>query len=290
MKKLIIGTAQLAFKYGISNKGLKTSESEMKSMLSYLNKKNFDLIDTAIDYGESEKILGKIGISNFKVITKLPKLNPSIVDIDGWVKGQVIDSICRLNINSLYGLLLHNPSDLWGPYSNKLIKALKNIKNSGLVSKIGVSIYNPIELNKIFKLLNFDIVQSPMNLIDRRLEKSGWLYRLNDKGVEIHARSIFLQGLLLMQRNEIPSKFEKWSRIWNEWELKIYNNKNNAILKCLSYPLSFPQIQNIVIGANNLLQLDEIVSASFKKIIKEDLSFMISNDEMLINPSNWKNL
>lgn len=290
MKKIILGTAQLAFKYGISNKGFKINQSEMKSILSYLTNKNFDLIDTAINYGESEKILGKIGISNFRVITKLPKLNNRILDIDCWVKEQVMGSICRLKVNSLYGLLLHNPSDLWGPYSKKLIKALENIKKSGFVSKIGVSIYNPNELDKIFPLLNFDIIQSPVNLIDRRLERSGWLYKLNDKGIEIHARSIFLQGLLLMQRKDIPTKFEKWSKIWNEWELKVKGNKTNAILKCLSYPFSLPQIQNIVIGVNNKLELDEIVSATSKKISKEDLSFMISDDEMLINPSKWKNL
>ena len=95
--------------------------------------------------------------------------------------GQVHDSCAKLGVNSLYGLLLHNSSDLHGCYGSALNEALCDLKLSGLVSKIGISIYDPSELDQIIQLIDIDLIQAPLNLIDRRIETSGWLYRLKKK-------------------------------------------------------------------------------------------------------------
>jgi hypothetical protein len=290
MKKIILGTAQFGLKYGINNLEDRVKPSEVKSILDYAIVNGFDLIDTAVSYGQCEKILGKIGVNNFKIISKLPKVPKSIIDISAWVREQTVASINRLGVNSLYGLLLHYPLDLIGPQGGILIKALRDLKTSGLVLKVGVSIYDPKELDSIFSLLKIDIVQSPLNIVDRRLVTSGWLSRLKNEQIEVHVRSVFLQGLLLMQRNKIPSKFERWSSIWDKWISMLDESRLNAVTACLSYPLSLPDVDCIIVGADNTAQLKDIILASKTKTAKQDWSFMVSNDQMLINPSNWSDL
>ena len=290
MKKILLGSAQFGMNYGINNPNQRVELSEIRSILNIARESNLDTIDTAISYNESEQVLGTIGIESFKLISKLPKLPDNILDINIWVRDQTISSINRLNVKSLHGLLLHHSSDLLGPNGPRLKKALYELKSSGLVSKIGISIYDPEELDNIFPLMKIDIVQCPLNLIDRRIETSGWLSKLYHENIEVHVRSVFLQGLLLIDRNKIPSKFEKWSNIWDQWSNKLNKKGLNALDACLSYPLSLKEVNYIIVGVDNTKQLKDIIYVSKKKIVKEDWSFMISNNSMLINPSNWSDL
>ena len=130
-------------------------------------------------------------------------------------------------------------------------------------------------------------MQAPLNLIDRRLETSGWLSKLHSEEIEIHTRSVFLQGLLLMPRNKIPKKFNKWSKYWDRWFLELKKNRLSAAEACLLYPLSLPEIDRVIVGVDNVSQLNEVITNSKSQKSKIDWSFMISNDQNLINPSNW---
>lgn len=288
-KKISIGSAQFGMDYGVSNLNGKVTFQEVESILEFSKKAKIRLIDTAISYGKSEDILGKIGISNFQIVSKLPKI-PDNVDPHSWIIKQVEGSINRLKIEQLYCLLLHQPTDLKGPYLNVISEALNFLKSSGLVTKIGASIYRPEDLDDIYPLINLDVIQSPMNIVDRRLEKSGWLAKLHKDGVEIHARSVFLQGLLLMQRNKIPLKFEKWSFIWDKWNYELDKRKLNSIAECLAYPSCLNEIDRVIVGVNSLFQLKNIISASKIEPSNQNWSFMISNDDKLINPSNWSSI
>lgn len=290
MKKLSLGTAQFGMNYGISNQKGKVKAQEVKKILKLAKNSNIDTIDTAIIYGDSEKVIGNLGFKNFQIITKLPSLHENCEDIYSWVEKNVKLSLKRLKTSSLHGLLVHRTEDLLGNNGMKLINALKIIKKNGLVKKIGISIYDPSECEKVMKLTRMDIVQAPLNIIDRRLDFSGWLSRLHAEEVEIHTRSVFLQGLLLMPRNRIPNIFNKWSKIWDQWALKLKNNNLSALEACLSYPLSLPEIDKIIVGVENVNQLRDIIDKSNSKKIKNDFSFMVSNDQMLINPSNWQTI
>ena len=157
----------------------------------------------------------------------------------------------------------------------------------GLVKKIGVSIYDPSECEKFMQLTRFDIVQAPLNIVDRRLETSGWLSKLYSEEIEIHTRSVFLQGLLLMPNNRIPKNFYKWSNVWEKWSLELKKNDLSAVEACLLYPLSLPEIEHVIVGVDSADQLNELIKRSKSKHSQIDFSFMISNDQSLINPSNW---
>ncbi len=287
MSKLALGTAQFGLDYGIANESGKIKILDAKNILEFARVSKIDLIDTAIGYGDSEKVIGEIGAQEFKIVSKLPPFTENLLDIDLWLKNNVQSSLKRLGVKFLYGLLLHRPGDLRGDMGKKLIKALKKIQSQGLIKKIGLSIYDPRELDEFINLIEPDIIQAPLNIIDRRLETSGWLSKLHQSGIEVHTRSTFLQGLLLIPIKKIPSKFDKWNSIWEKWNSELFKNNLNASEVCLSYPLSLPEVTRVIVGIDNLNQLKNLVKISKNNTVKKDWSFMISNDPMLIDPTKW---
>lgn len=290
MSRLSLGTVQFGLKYGIANQSGRIKLEEVKKILQVAKNANIDLIDTAISYGDTEKIIGDSGIKDFKFVSKLPALPKHEADIESWVEKNVQFSIKRLGIKSLYGLLIHKSENLLENSGKKLIQALNRMKLAGLVKKIGISIYDPSECEKIFNLTRIDIVQAPLNIMDRRLVDSGWLSKLHSEKVEIHIRSVFLQGLLLMSRNLIPDYFNQWSGIWDQWSSELKKNNLNPLEVCLSYPFSLPEIDRIIVGVDSAYQLNDIIYKSKSQLPEIDWSFMISSDQKLINPSNWNNL
>ena len=288
--KLALGTVQFGLSYGIANQSGQVNLSEARNILEQAAKAQVDLLDTAIAYGDSEDVLGKIGVAEFKVVSKLPALPESCADIDLGVDEQVEGSLNRLGCSSLYGLLLHRSENLLGNSGKTLIDSLNRLKSDGLVQKVGISIYDPSELDEVMHLMRIDLVQAPLNIIDRRLETSGWLSSLHREGVEVHTRSAFLQGLLVMPRNKIPAKFDVWATLWDSWASELEEKDLSAAAACLSYPLSLPEVDRVVVGVDSVDQLKALIAASQIQPPQHDFSFMTSEDQMLINPSRWSEL
>jgi len=287
--RLALGTAQFGMKYGLSNTVGKVPQPEIQKMLNFALNNSIDLLDTAISYGSSEECLGHAGVSDFKVITKLPPIPDNCKNIYQWVEEQIAASRSRIGVDAFYGLLLHKSSDLIGVNGSELYTVLDAHRRNGEILKIGVSIYSPQELDLIYKKFSIDIVQAPFNLIDRRLHTTGWLDRLKSRGVEVHTRSIFLQGLLLMPSNDIPAKFNRWSDLWVRWNQWRLENTVSSIKACISFARQFGAIDRIIVGANSLGELQEITNA-FSSDFFEPFPDVESSDEMLLNPSNWNSL
>ncbi len=289
VSRLALGTAQFGLNYGIANQVGQISRMEAGAMLEIAEKNEIDTLDTAIVYGESETCLGEIGTQGFRLISKLPGLPDGCSDVGAWLKQQVAASLSRLGLTSIYGLLLHRPEQLIGHNGEVLYSALQSLKDYGLVQKVGVSVYAPSELSALMAKFNFDLIQAPFNLIDRRIYESGWLDRLKDIGVEVHTRSVFLQGLLLMPQADIPIKFMPWRDLlqkWSQWQIA---NNISALQACLAFPLSFPQIDRVVVGADSVRQLAEIIQAANVKINNTEPTLQC-DDEQLINPAMWAKL
>ena len=169
MSRLALGTVQFGLNYGVANRSGQVSRSMAKAMLAHALEGGVDMLDTAVAYGESEECLGEIGTGGFKVVSKLPTVPESCPDIDVWVREQINMSLTRLGVKSLYGLLLHRPDQLLEANGKALYIALQRLKEAGKVQKTGVSIYAPDQLTDLASRFRFDIVQAPLNLVDRRL-------------------------------------------------------------------------------------------------------------------------
>lgn len=288
--KLALGTVQFGLSYGIANQSGKVTVKEARRILTLASENGIDVIDTAIAYGDSEEVLGDLGVDRFKIVTKLPAVPQGLSNIDAWIEHQIEESLTRLGQSSVYGLLLHYSGNLLGDTGKQVIQTLGRLQSSGLVQKIGVSIYDPSELDLVTQITNIDLVQAPLNLVDRRLESSGWLKRLHERGVEVHTRSTFMQGLLLMPRGKIPQKFERWSKIWDAWHTGLKQRQASPATACLNYPLSLPEIDRVVVGVDTVQQLQSLIEIVMKPTIVDDWSMLISQDDQLINPSQWSKL
>jgi aryl-alcohol dehydrogenase-like predicted oxidoreductase len=283
--KLALGTAQFGLDYGIANPQPKVAYEESKSILDYAVGQGMTVLDTAMGYGDSEARLGDIGVEAWKVISKISEL-PTGEDAVTWITNAVQASLTKLKIKSLYGLLLHRPVQLLSDQGPEIYAALQRLKAEGLVEKIGVSIYQPAELECILSVGHVDLVQSPLSVLDRRLIVSGWLDRLADRGVEIHVRSVFLQGLLLMSVEQRPHKFDRWSRLWNSYHEWVNESGLTPLEASLAYVLAIPQVSQVVVGVNSLNHIEEILQARIG--FAPDWSPALSiNDEELLNPLAW---
>ena len=284
--KIVIGTAQFGMDYGISNKQGKMPKKFVSRIIDLAKKYEIDTLDTAPAYGDSEKRLGKLGVQDFKVISKISEFSNEYSNINNAIRSQIEKSLERLNIQSMHGLLIHKSEHLLSNDGDKIYEALIAAKNENLVKKIGVSVYSPEEILKIISRYDVDMFQTPFNIIDRRIETSGCLDILSKKSIEVHARSVFLQGLLLIPKYEMPDKFKHWSNIWNDWHDWLSENSISAVHACLNFVLEHPQINKIVVGIENAEQLEEIVAFSNKSLSYKHPSIEC-DDINLINPANW---
>lgn len=286
LNNLCLGTANFGQKYGY-NKNLQITYSEIERILIFVRKNCINMIDTANSYGETEKILGNFGVNDLKIITKIPALPDNKVSIDDdWFLKKLDKSLKNLKVQKLYGLLFHRVEDLKNSRGKEIYNDAINLKSEKIVNKIGVSIYNPNDLEWILKEFDFDIIQVPLNIFDGRIVTSGWVDRLYKNNIEIHARSIFLQGKLLMNQKDLPSYFQTWKKQWQKWDNWLLKENVSALSTCLNYILSHKKISKIILGVDNLNQLVEI-SEYIYNYEKPNYPSISLNNEMLINPVNW---
>jgi aryl-alcohol dehydrogenase-like predicted oxidoreductase len=290
-ERIALGTVQFGLSYGVANTTGQIGIDECERIVNEASLFGINTLDTAIGYGNSERVLGKLSLDNsWKIISKLPKLpDAAFDDVFSWVMSEVAASIRRLGVGTLYGLLLHYPSQLLSPIGPMLYESLRQLKTMGYVKKIGISIYEPEELDQMLGNMQFDIVQAPLSILDRRIVDSGWALRLRAMGIELHTRSAFLQGLLLMEDGKRPEKFERWQSIWIEWRRWLSINHLTPLEACLQYVRSIDQVDRVVIGVDSVAQLREILSSvgcgqtglpNWPKDI----------DAVLLNPSYWSEL
>lgn len=291
VKKLALGTAQFGLNYGVSNVCGKVQILEVDRILRTALDLGIDTIDTAAAYGKSEAVLGSL-LNNFKVFstyTKIRALPCDVIKVEKWISSEVYGSMERLNCSNIAGVLLHDAKQLLGPNGKEIYRTLNILKSRGVFKHIGVSVYYPSDLELLLKNFNFDIVQFPFSIVDRRFLKNGLMRRLNKMGVIIHTRSVFLQGLLLMQLEARPEKFSIWKELWEQWHQWLEKSGQTALEGSLQYVLSFKEIDRIIVGVENVSQLVEIANASARNIKNTPEIFLI-DDERLLIPSNWSNL
>lgn len=287
--KLSLGTAQFGFHYGVANATGRVTAEEADAVLHRAQESGMDMLDTAIAYGESESILGALSVQAWKVVTKLPPVPDDCRDVGQWVNEQALGSINRLGVTRLHGLLLHRPSQLLENMGPSLHAALQTLKAQGLVSKIGISVYAPAELDSLFEKYTFDLVQAPLNILDRSLMDSGWANQLKYAGIEVHTRSAFLQGLMLMPASMRPSKFNRWSEIWAEWDRWLSETGLSPLQACLRYTNTLDCIDRVVVGVDTIAQLEEIIEAAEGELNSLP-EFKPLQDYRLINPASWNQL
>ncbi len=285
-KKIIIGSANFNQIYGIKKNFIKSKE--INKLLNFAQKNKIKKIDTSPAYNKSEKIIGLFSKKKIKVISKIPQLPKNLKknQIKNWVTQSITKSLENLKVKKFECILLQDAEVLLSKNGKEIYKCMKNIKNKKLTNKIGISIYEFNKLKKIFSKFQFDTVQVPFNILDQRLVTTGWLKKFKKKNIEVHARSIFLQGLLLLRSKQLPKKLNYLKKHWVIWENWLKKNKFNPLQVCLSFVLKYKNLDGVIVGQNNLEQFKQIIKL---RLIKKN--FILPNlkipNRKLIDPRQW---
>ena len=286
-ERLVIGTTAFGQPYGSTNTRGQVPEAVAGEVLERASALGIDTIDTAPAYGAAEALLGRLPQAKpFGVVTKfsLPRetkgLDPAAAAVEGL--GRSLRDLDRRKVDAL---LLHRGSDLLGPLGDDLLRGLRQAKTNGLANRVGVSIYDGDEIDAVLSRCRPDIVQLPLSVVDQRLITGGHLERLADLGVEVHARSAFLQGLLLA-----PERRPGWAADCPHllrFDEKCAASGLTPLQICLGFLLARPEVQRIVVGATSVGELDAIVEAANDPATGRSWpSFALTNTPLL-DPRRW---
>ena len=284
MNRIVLGGAQLGLPYGILNGGETLSREEVARILDTAAGHGIDAIDTAIAYGQSESVIGETAQNRFKIISKLPPIPLDVSNVSQWVRTQVDASLSRLKCTSLDALLLHRSQDLTDAHGAELYAAINSLKVEKIIQRFGVSIYTPDELNGIIETFDIDVVQAPLNVFDRRI--LGVIDQLTALNIEVHVRSVFLQGVLIAKPENRPQRFQPWSDHFARFDEWVLSSGVSAMACCLGFALQQSGVAKLVIGTTSPESLTEIMTSipNMKLEVPADLQ---SSSEQLIDPRVW---
>lgn len=279
-KKLIIGSANFMNNYGVNK--YRVNNKEIKKIIHSAKKYNILKIDTADSYLKNKSIYKNLN-SKFKFTTKI------IPDMR-WRSLEFCEKKFEKHSSKLYNnridtFFLHDYRILLNKNGSKIYQNIENLKKRKFFKKIGISIYDFSKLNYILYNYDLDVIQSPYNILDKRIIKTGWYDRLKKKKIEIHIRSVFLQGLLIDKQIHLNKYFKIWKKSISKWFIFLKNNNISPLDYCLTDLLKY-DFDGIVIGINKSKNLKEIIN--FKKINKDKFLNMETNDLRLIDPRKWK--
>ncbi len=284
-----LGTAQFGLDYGISNSSGQIEETDVSSILALAQAEGIALVDTAHAYGTAEEVLGHCWPADhmFDVVTKTPKLTGERSARDE-LRDSLAESLARLRLHNLGGLLAHDAGDLLGPSGDDLWDGMVALKNAGLVGKIGASVYTGDQIDALLARRDVDIVQVPLNLFDQRLVSTGHLALLKDRGIEIHARSALLQGLLLMNADVLLGGMDAARAPLARLHDRLAHCGLSALEAALGFCLAQPEVDRLIIGVTSCDELNEILAAAAKPTV-EDFPWAecALEDLDVIDPRRW---
>ena len=288
IERLVIGSAAFGLPYGATNQGGRVEASIVAEILEKAAALGIDMIDTAPAYGTAEALLGRLPQARrFAVATKsAPSVenggrDPAVRLMEGLSR-----SLRALGRRKVDVLLLRQGRRLLGPHGDEILLALRRVKADGLADRVGVSIYDGDEIDAVLSCFRPDIVQLPLNVVDQRLIASGHLKRLVDLGVEVHARSAFLQGLLLAPAERRPH----WAADCSH--LRLFDEKCVALdliplRLCLGFLLARPEVAKVVVGVTSMEEFDAIAEAANAPDMELDWPSFALTDATLLDPRRW---
>ena len=278
--KIIIGSANFGLNYSQLNSFKKVNIKEIKKIIRFCEKNKINYLDTANGYGDAEKIIGSVKKDKWKIITKIPKVKTqNLKEIKNFIFNTINISLDNLKSRSLYAVLLHDEKQLLSRNGKKIFKLLKYLKSKGKINKIGVSFYTPSILLKTLSNFKIDIIQIPINYINKNFLDKKILRNIKKNNIEVHARSLFLQGLLLKKKTN-NKKFKKFIEYLNNWH---YQKKINRLESALNFFNDLNFVDKYILGLENLNQLKQIIKTK-KKILADFPEF---DKKYIKDPRKW---
>jgi aryl-alcohol dehydrogenase-like predicted oxidoreductase len=284
--KIFVGTANFGRSYGKAKTKNLFNDRDLKVLLKRVQENDNFYIDTAENYGDSESLIGRhaSGILDNKICTKIT-FNES--DTFKSIVKKIENSLRRVKQDSFYSVLIHNSQMIKSKNFLYLVDALNECKKMNLATNVGISCYSFNEISEVFdktSLLNH--FQIPENVADQRNKNNFKLDQINNSGISISIRSVFLQSILLMNVAQIPKFFDPASEVFNSIEFYSHLNEVSKLKYCIDYIRSISWKDGIVFGIENLLQFDQILEALKDPVIVTEFPSKTLNS-FYVDPRNW---
>lgn len=295
--KLALGTVQFGMDYGIQG-GRQPAEEAVESILSDALRQGITHFDTASAYGNAEMVLGRYRKKHpqptqaMRLVSKLPPQalvqKPKAIWKD-LVLQEIDESLERLQTTGLEAYLFHNAESL---FQENAVRAFYEACRERPIKKIGVSIYTPKEARKALSYEEIRVIQIPYNVFDRRLDQSGFFEQAKKQGVKIYARSSLLQGLLLMDPEQLPNSVRFAKGYLEKFRSICRDYKVSPLQAAVGYAGAHDGIDFVLFGVDNQKQLAEYVSLQNEKLPPEMIQTLQKEfeevEERLVNPALWK--
>ena len=278
--RLGLGTAQFGLDYGVANHSGKVADVE--AVLRVGREAGIDLLDTAPAYGDAESRLGEFA-DGFEVITKTKASG----DVDD-VLPTLVASLERLRRPFVSGLLVHDRNALLGADGDSWFAALNAARDAGLTKRIGVSVYHPDEAELLLDRYPLQLVQLPISVLDQRAWHSGFLARATQKGVEVHARSLFLQGLALMDPDAVPDELAPARRPLAAFRARAAELGLTPLQAALGFVSALRDLDVMLVGVDSAEQLRQILFARVSSVRPSDFAEVGIEARELLDPSRWR--
>lgn len=287
--KIGLGTVQFGLDYGVSNKSGKTPVEEVRRIIEAAAQNNVRVIDTAALYGTSEDALGMAlpAGHGFDIVTKTIKFSKVTIGVDdaASLESAFARSLSRLKASSVYGLLIHDADDLLKEGGGRLFEKMVELKEAGLVKKIGASVYTAGQIDRLLSGPPIDLVQLPVNVLDQRLIRSGHLAKLRSADVEVHGRSAFLQGLLLMDPDGLAPFFEPIKEHLRRYHGFLEGAGISPVHGAIGFVTGIDEVDTVVCGVETKDQFLDILKA--RPLSSPAFDKFAVSDESMLNPAKW---
>ena len=285
--RLALGTAQLGLHYGVANRTGRPARAQAAAILAAAQAVPVAFLDTAPAYGDAEALLGELlpPAAPVAVVTKTPS---GVAARPGGVGAALAASLQRLRRPRVEGLLVHDRRELLAAEGEALWRALVALRERGVVARLGVSVYHPEEALALHARFPLEIVQLPCNVLDQRAWSSGLIADLASAGVEVHVRSAFLQGALLLPPEQLPPWLAHGRAAVAAFQAHAQSLGLTPLQAALGFVAALPGVHAVVCGAERPEQLAELVAGLGTRVVPGDFTRLASADRTLVDPSQWQ--
>lgn len=281
--KLGLAAAQFGLDYAVSNPRGRSPEVEVADILNIAARSGVGLLDTVLA-GRTERVIGQIipRPCPFRVVVKTARCDRG----PDFVEAEARASLAKLGVERAYALLVEQAGDLFSPHGPALWDRMRKLRDEGLFDRVGVSVYASDDPVGVARRFRPDIVQSPASLLDQRLIVNGALAELAEMGVEVHLRSIFLQGLLFLPPDRVPAPLQAAARGLSRVRRMIAEGRSDPLQAALGFALARPEATTVIVGVNTASELQAVVAAAASPPPDLDWDEMALEDPVALD-SRW---
>ncbi len=282
--RLGLAASQFGLDYGVSNPRGRSPEAEVTDILQIAARTGVSVLDTTVG-GRAERVMGEVmpRPCPFRVVVKTARCDRG----PDYVEAEARASLRKLGIDHAHAILVEQAGDLFSPHGPAMWDRMKQMRDDGLFDRIGVSVYASDDPVGIARRFRPDVMQAPASLLDQRLLLNGALAEMCEMGIEVHLRSIFLQGLLFLPPDRLPSQLQSASRGLSRVRRMIAEGRSDPLQAALGFALARPEASAVIVGVSTAAELQAVAAAAASPPPDLDWNEMALDDPTALEPGNW---